>query len=75
MNVPNSKIIYLSDLILETISKVRPIPEPDITISALSDGLMYVCHALRFDKKEFKDICQQLVDQYEEIFSPLEEEV
>lgn len=69
----SGKIIYLSDLILENLSNVRPEPSPFITLSAISDSLIYICHSLRLDKKEFKDVCQQLVDQYEETFSDEEE--
>ena len=69
----NDKVVSVSDAILKTMSSDPSCSSFQICLSALADAMIYVCQNLKFQKIEFKDICQQIVNQYEEIF--VDEEV
>jgi hypothetical protein len=64
----NDRIVELSDDILKVIKKHPSGNSFQIVISALADAMIYICQNVEIERMVFKDICQQLVNQYDEIF-------
>lgn len=65
----NKMIVELSDAILKSMASFcHTGASSAVYLSALADALIYICQGIQITHMEFKDICQSLVNQYDEIF-------
>jgi len=60
------EIIFYADAILDLFASLRPIPKSDIIYATLSEVFVNFCRSCKVDKMTFRDLCQDLVNQYEE---------
>ena len=62
------EILNHSDQILRYFANIQPMPNRQIMISAIVDAMIVVCKSTGLNRADFKDMCQDLINQYDEAY-------